>query len=45
MQAYLTALADGETLPTMATEPPNLATFVASLSSAWRDGKSGPPSP
>ena len=42
MQAYLTALADGETLPTMATEPPNLATFVASLSSAWRDGEVRP---
>jgi hypothetical protein len=42
VQAYLTALADGDTPPTMATEPPNLATFVASLSSAWRDGKVRP---
>jgi hypothetical protein len=42
VQAYLTALADGETPPTMATEPPNLATFVASLSSAWRDGEVRP---
>src|SRR6202051_4039213 len=33
VQAYLTALADGETPPTMATEPPNLATFSAGLSS------------
>lgn len=42
VQAYLTALADGKTPPTMATEPPNLATFVASLSSAWRDGEVRP---
>jgi hypothetical protein len=42
VQAYLTALADGDTPPTMATEPPNLATFVASLSSAWRDGEVRP---
>lgn len=42
VQAYLTALADGETPPTMATEPPNLATFVTSLSSAWRDGEVRP---
>src|SRR5580700_8094039 len=42
VQAYLTALADGDTPPTMSTEPPNLATFVASLSSAWRDGEVRP---
>ncbi len=42
MQAYLTALADGETPPTMNAEPPNLAMFVASLSSAWRDGEVRP---
>jgi hypothetical protein len=42
VQAYLTALADGEAPPTMTTEPPNLATFVASLSSAWRDGEVRP---
>src|SRR5580700_3512053 len=42
VQAYLTALADGETPPAMTAEPPNLATFVASLSSAWRDGEVRP---
>jgi hypothetical protein len=42
VQAYLTALADGEAPPTMTAEPPNLATFVASLSSAWRDGEVRP---
>jgi hypothetical protein len=42
VQAYLTALADGETPPAMCSEPPNLATFVASLSSAWRDGEVRP---
>ena len=38
VQAYLAALADGEAPPTMIAEPADLATFVAGLSSAWRDG-------
>jgi hypothetical protein len=42
VQAYLAALADGEAPPAMGSEPPNLATFVASLSSAWRDGEVRP---
>jgi hypothetical protein len=42
VQAYLTALAEGETPPAMGSEPPNLATFVASLSSAWRNGEVRP---
>jgi len=43
LQAYLTAMADGETLPPMTSEPPNLAAFVASLSSAWHQGEIRPP--
>ena len=35
VQAYLAALANGETPPSTTAEPPNLAAFVASLSSAW----------
>jgi hypothetical protein len=42
VQAHLAALADGETPPAMGSEPPNLATFLASLSSAWRDGEVRP---
>ena len=42
MQAYLAALADGETPPPMTCEPPNLAAFVASLSSAWHVGEIRP---
>jgi len=42
VQAYLAALADGETPPTMTSEPPNLATFIASLSSAWHAGEIRP---
>jgi len=42
VQAYLAALADGEAPPTMIAEPPDLATFVAGLSSAWRDGEVRP---
>ena len=42
VQAYLTAIADGEAPPTTTAEPPDLATFVASLSSAWRDGEVRP---
>jgi len=38
VQAYLAALADGEAPPPMISEPPNLAAFVASLSSAWHAG-------
>ncbi len=42
MQAHLTALADGEILPGMTAEPPDLAAFVAGLSSAWRAGEVRP---
>ena len=42
VQAYLAALADGETPPPMTSEPPNLAAFVASLSSAWHMGEIRP---
>jgi hypothetical protein len=42
VQAYLTALAGGEMPPAMSSEPPNLATFVASLSSSWRGGEVRP---
>jgi hypothetical protein len=42
MQAYLVALVDGETLPPTTFEPPNLAAFVASLSSAWHAGEIRP---
>ena len=42
MQAYLAALAIGETPPPTTAEPPNLAVFVASLSSAWRAGEIRP---
>lgn len=38
VQAYLVALADGDSTPPMSSEPPNLAAFVASLSSAWHMG-------
>jgi hypothetical protein len=42
VQAYLAALADGEApLPTT-SEPPDLAAFVASLSSAWHAGEIRP---
>jgi len=37
-QAYLAALADGGTPPAITPDPPNLAAFVASLSSAWHAG-------
>jgi hypothetical protein len=43
VQAYLAALADGEAPPPMTSDPPNLASFVASLSSAWRAGEVRPP--
>jgi len=42
VQAHLVALADGETLPPSSAEPPNLAAFVASLSSAWHAGEIRP---
>lgn len=42
VQAYLAALSDGETPPPMTSEPPNLAAFVASLSSAWHVGEIRP---
>jgi hypothetical protein len=42
VQAHLAALADGETLPQSGTEPPNLAAFIASLSSAWHAGEIRP---
>jgi hypothetical protein len=42
MQAYLAALANGETPPPMTSEPPNLAALVASLSSAWHVGEIRP---
>jgi len=42
MQAHLTALADGETPPSATAEPPDLAAFVAGLSSAWRAGEVRP---
>jgi hypothetical protein len=42
VQAYLAALADGDATPPMISEPPNLAAFVASLSSAWHMGEVRP---
>jgi hypothetical protein len=42
VQAYLATLADGETPPPATSEPPNLAAFVASLSSAWHAGEIRP---
>lgn len=42
IQAYLAALADGETPPQTTSDPPNLAAFVASLSSAWHAGEIRP---
>ncbi|MFK0278370.1 transposase family protein [Ensifer sp. NPDC090286] len=42
VQAYLAALADGEIPPPATSEPPNLAAFVASLSSAWHAGEIRP---
>jgi IS30 family transposase len=42
VQAYLAALADGEPPPPLTCDPPDLAAFVASLSSAWRAGEIRP---
>jgi hypothetical protein len=35
VQAYLIALADGETPPSVTPDPPDLSAFIAGLSSAW----------
>lgn len=42
VQAHLVTLADGGQLPGTMTEPPDLSSFVASLSSAWRAGEVRP---
>ncbi|HEX4240942.1 MAG TPA: transposase family protein [Steroidobacteraceae bacterium] len=42
VQAHLTALADGEIPPVPTPEAPDLAAFMASLSSAWRTGEVRP---
>jgi hypothetical protein len=42
VQSYLATRADGETPPPMSSEPPDLAAFLASLSSAWRMGEIRP---
>jgi hypothetical protein len=42
VQAYLVILANGETPPRALVDPPDLAGFVASLSSAWRTGEVRP---
>ena len=42
VQAYLATLANGETPPPTTAEPPNLAAFIASLSSAWHAGEIRP---
>ncbi len=42
VQAYLAALADGESPPASSAEPPDLAAFVASLSSGWHLGEIRP---
>ncbi len=42
VQAYLVAIADGDTLPTVVAEPPDLSAFIAGLSSAWRSGEIRP---
>jgi len=42
VQAHLIALADGDTPPNMTPEPPDLAAFLAGLSSAWRAGEIRP---
>lgn len=41
-QAYLTALADGDTTLSLRPEGPDLATFLSGLSSAWRAGEIRP---
>jgi hypothetical protein len=42
LQAHLAALASGEATPPTTSEPPDLTSFLASLSSAWRDGEIRP---
>jgi hypothetical protein len=42
VQAHLVTLADGDRLPSSIPEPPDLSSFVASLSSAWRAGEVRP---
>ena len=42
VQAHLAALANGDTPPPASSEPPNLAAFVARLSSAWHAGEIRP---
>ncbi|MER8760491.1 transposase [Mesorhizobium sp. M0976] len=42
VQAHLAALTNGEIPPPATSEPPNLAAFVASLSSAWHAGEIRP---
>ena len=42
VQAHLAALADGEVPPAITADPPDLAAFVASLSSVWRAGEVRP---
>jgi hypothetical protein len=45
VQAYLAALADGDSTPPMSSEPPNIAAFVAGLSGAWHMGEIRPTFP
>jgi len=42
VQAHLTALSEGEIPPGATSEPPDLAVFMAGLSSAWRAGEVRP---
>ena len=42
MQAYLATLADGEAPPAPLADAPDLRSFIASLSSAWRAGEIRP---
>jgi transposase InsO family protein len=42
VQAHLAALANGDTPPLATSDPPDLAAFVASLSSAWHAGEIRP---
>src|ERR1700761_3955642 len=42
VQAYLAALANGEALPLATADPPDLAAFMANLSSAWHAGEIRP---
>lgn len=42
VQAHLAALADGEVPPAPSSEAPDLQSFLASLSSAWRTGEIRP---